>query len=356
MSVQQFNYTATSSSSKTATPVLIDYRSDTVTVPTEAMRGVMAKAEVGDDVYGEDPSVNKLEEKVAGLLGKEAGLFLPSGTMSNLCAMLSHCQRGEEVITGDQYHVHSHEAGGASVLGGIAMQALPTDSRGGLSLEQVEAAIRPDDSHCPISRLISLENTVSGRVQDQVAIDRISAMAHSKGLSVHMDGARLLNAAVAQKTSPADLVDNSDSVSLCLSKGLGAPAGSVLSGSNEIIKRARRIRKLLGGGMRQAGVLAACGIYALDYHVERLQEDHDNTRRLAEGLAAIDAIGVDLSCIDTNILFITLPQGDEDALRLFLADNGVKIQGQRIIRMVVHMGITRNNIDRTLMLFQQFYQ
>lgn len=335
---------------------IIDFRSDTVTQPTAQMRQVMAQAPVGDDVYGEDPSVNELEHKVAQLLGKQAALFFPTGTMSNLAALLSHCQRGEEVIVGDQYHIYRDEACGASVLGGIAMQPIVTDKRGAFSTQQLAAAIKPDDAHCAISRLLCLENTVAGVVQDQQHIEALVKLAKASGLLVHMDGARLLHAAVAQDTSPASLVASMDSVSLCLSKGMGLPLGSVLSGDSDFIARARRNRKLLGGGMRQAGVIASAGLYALQHHIQRLADDHRRAQRLAQGLAAIQDLTIDLDSVDTNVMFITPKPEDHAALSLFLADNGVLIGGQSpACRMVVHLDIDDAAIDKTLRLFQQYY-
>ena len=335
---------------------IIDYRSDTVTQPTAAMRKIMAEASVGDDVYGEDPSVNLLEQKVAQLMGKQAALFFPTGTMSNLAALLSHCQRGEEIIVGDQYHIYRDEACGASVLGAIAMQPVTTDQRGAFSVQQLAAAIKPDDAHCAISRLLCLENTVSGAVQDQDNIRALVALAKSHGLSVHMDGARLLHAAVAQDASPASLVDGIDSVSLCLSKGMGLPLGSVLSGDSAFIACARRNRKMLGGGMRQAGVIAAAGLYALEYKIGRLADDHRRANRLAQGLADIQRLEIDPERVDTNVLFITLAAEDQAALNLFLADNGVLIGGQSpASRMVVHLDIDDAAIERTLALFRQYF-
>ena len=336
---------------------LIDFRSDTVTQPSAGMRRAMAGAIVGDDVYGEDPSLNLLEQQVAELLGKEAALFFPTGTMSNLAGLLSHCQRGEEIIVGDQYHIYRDEACGASVLGGIAMQPVQTDARGSISVDQLAAAIKPDDPHCAESRLLCLENTVAGMPQDQDNIDALADYAHQQGLLVHMDGARLLHAAIAQDLSPARLVEKMDSVSLCLSKAVGLPLGSVLSGSKAFIQRAKRMRKLLGGGMRQAGVIGAAGLYALEHHIQRLAEDHRRARTLAEGLAAIDGLSLELDTVDTNMLFITPQAEDHAALRLFLADNGVLIGGQSpACRMVVHMDISDADIQRTLSLFREYYQ
>ena len=336
---------------------VIDFRSDTVTQPSVEMRQVMAQAQVGDDVYGEDPSINLLEQKVAKLLNKEAALFFPTGTMSNLAALLAHCQRGEEVIVGDQYHIYRDEACGASVLGGIAMQPLQTDKSGRFSVDQLLAAIKPDDPHCAMSSLLSLENTVAGAVQDQAHINALVSVAKENGLAVHMDGARLLHAAVAQQVTPASLVEGIDSVSLCLSKGMGLPLGSVLSGDSAFITRAKRNRKLLGGGMRQAGIIAAAGLYALDHHIDRLAEDHTRAQRLARSLANIDGLHVDLENVHSNMFFITPSHEDHAALRLFLADNNVLIGGQAPdCRMVVHLDIDDAAIDKTLALFEQYYQ
>ncbi|MDC6455172.1 low-specificity L-threonine aldolase, partial [Alphaproteobacteria bacterium] len=250
-------------------PALIDLRSDTVTKPTAAMRQAMATAEVGDDVYGDDPTVNDLQDRVAKLLGKQAGLFVASGTQSNLVALLSHCQRGDELLVGDCYHVHRYEAGGVSVLGGVMMEAIGTDHRGLMEPSQITKAVKPDDPHCPISRLLCLENTISGHVHDVGVIAGLAKAGKNSGLGVHLDGARLMNAAVKLGVPAKQIVDPVDSVSLCLSKGLGTPAGSVLVGSHDFIARARRMRKLVGGGMRQVGILAAAGIYALDHHIDR---------------------------------------------------------------------------------------
>ncbi|HCL48722.1 MAG TPA: low-specificity L-threonine aldolase, partial [Rhodobiaceae bacterium] len=238
---------------------LIDFRSDTVTKPTAGMRQAMATAEVGDDVYGDDPTVNKLQDRVATLLGKQAGLFVASGTQSNLVALLSHCQRGDELLVGDCYHVHRYEAGGVSVLGGVMMEAIGTDHRGLMTPSQIAKAVKPDDPHCPISRLLCLENTISGHVHDVGVIAGLAKAGKDSGLGVHLDGARLMNAAVKLGVPAKQIVDSVDSVSLCLSKGLGTPAGSILVGAHDFIARARRMRKLVGGGMRQVGILAAAG-------------------------------------------------------------------------------------------------
>jgi len=334
----------------------VDLRSDTVTQPTPAMREAMAKAEVGDDVYGEDPSILALEAKVAALMGKEAAVYVSSGTQSNLLGVLAHCQRGEEYLIGDCYHVYQYEALGTSVLGGVASYPIRTDAAGGLDPDDVVAAIKPDDSHKPITRLLSLENTVSGRIQDQARIEALADVAHANGLQVHIDGARLMNAAVAQGRRPADMVAKIDTVSLCLSKGLGAPVGSVLSGPKDHIARARRLRKMLGGGMRQAGVIAAAGLHALEHHVDRLAEDHANARRLAEGLAEIGPIEIDMDAVNSNMVFAGVPAADQDALRAHLAERGIILgKGRPAIRMVTHLDVTAEDIDRIVEEIRGFY-
>lgn len=334
----------------------IDLRSDTVTQPTPGMREAMAQAEVGDDVYGEDPSILALESKVAAMLGKEAAVYVSSGTQSNLLGVLSHCQRGDEYLIGDVYHVYQYEAMGTSVLGGVAAYPLRTDESHGLEPSQVIAAIKPDDAHKPITKLLSLENTVSGRVQDQARIDALADAARENGLAVHMDGARLMNAAVSQGRSPKELVAKIDTVSICLSKGLGAPVGSVLSGPADNIGRARRLRKMLGGGMRQAGVIAAAGLYALEHHVERMAEDHANARRLAEGLADIDGLDVDVDAVDTNMVFIRPRAEDETGLRGHLAERGIVIgKGRPAIRLVTHLDVTEEDVDRVVAAVREFY-
>lgn len=335
----------------------LDLRSDTVTQPTPAMREAMVRADVGDDVFGEDPSVLALEAKVAGIMGKEAALFVSSGTQSNLLGVLAHCQRGEEFLIGDCYHVFQYEAMGTAVLGSVAAYPLRTDARGGLEPDQVIAAIKPDDVHKPMTRLLSLENTVAGRVQPQERIDALADAARAHGLKVHIDGARLMNAAVKQGLKPVDMVAKIDTVSLCLSKGLGAPVGSVLSGPADYIARARRLRKMLGGGMRQAGILAAAGLHALEHHVERMAEDHANARRLAEGLAAIGRIGVDVDDIDTNMLFVEPAAEDVEPLRAHLKEAGIVLGAPRPskIRVVTHLDITADDVDRIVETVKRFY-
>ncbi|PCJ50696.1 MAG: low-specificity L-threonine aldolase [Gammaproteobacteria bacterium] len=335
----------------------VDYRSDTVSMPSEAMKLYAASCPLGDDVFEEDPTVKALEEKVADLLGKPAALFFPTGTQSNLAAVLSHCQRGEEVLIGDNYHIYRDEARGVSVLGGVTMETMTTDKTGRLLLEDIKAAIKPDDPHCAITRLVCLENTVSGCVQNQQELDAIADYAHKNNLSVHLDGARLFNAAAAQESAISDMAKKADSVSLCLSKGLGTPAGSVLVGSRDLIKRAKRNRKMLGGGMRQVGFLAACGIYALDNNVNRLVDDHRIAKQLANELSTIEQLEVDLDLVQTNMLFIRPRANNHQQLQEFLGQHNVLIGGQvPFIRMVTHMDILEEDAERTVDLFKQFYQ
>ncbi|MCZ6724271.1 MAG: low-specificity L-threonine aldolase [Gammaproteobacteria bacterium] len=338
---------------KTHTNNPVDYRSDTLTRPSPAMREAMASADVGDDVYGEDPSVNQLEETVADLLGKQAALFVSSGTQGNLLALLSHCARGDEFISGDVYHVYSHEAGGAAVLGGIASTALQTGPQMELSADDVRAAIKPDNNHFAISRLLCLENTISGRVQQQSHLLALCDVAHGAGMQTHLDGARLMNAVVAQGISAAEIAAPFDSISLCLSKGLGAPVGSVLAGSQAFIDKARRGRKLLGGGTRQAGILASGGLYALNHHVERLAEDHSNATLLAEGIARLGVMPVEQH---TNMVFITPPADHITALREALLGRGIIIAaGSPSIRMVTHLDISRADIETTTEAFGDYF-
>ncbi len=333
-----------------------DFRSDTVTRPGAGMRAAMAEAPVGDDVYGEDPTVRRLEETLAGMAGKPAALFFPSGTQSNLAALLVHCRRGEEYIAGGGYHIFSNEAGGAAVLGGISPFPLACGETGGLTPAQVSAAIKPEDSHYPVSRLLCLENTVSGRVQSLERIDALAAVAHDSGLSVHLDGARVFNAAVALDRPLARLCAPVDSVSICLSKGLGTPVGTVLCGAEDFIRQAVRARKILGGGMRQAGVLAACGLYALEHNLPRLGEDHARARRLAEGLAAIPAMTVEMSAVETNMVFADPGPGHHGPLQRFLAERGIRIAAQEPnIRLVTHLDMDDGAVDLLLEGVRGYY-
>ncbi len=335
---------------------ILDFRSDTVTRPCAGMREAMATARVGDDVYGEDPTVNELERFVADLLGKEAGLFLSSGTQSNLTSLLAHCGRGEEYIGGDIYHISKYEAAGAAVLGSISPRHLQVDSRGGLTAPRIKAAINPDNSHFAATKLVCLENTVKGQVQDQAEINAIAEMAHANNLSVHLDGARLMNAVVASKSSARVLVEKVDTVSLCLSKGLGAPVGSVLCGPANFIHRARYIRKMLGGGMRQAGILAAGGLYAIKHNVERLTDDHNRAGRLGEALARIDGIDVDLSSVNTNMVFASAAPPHQKSLHEYLLSSGILLDcGDHAFRIVTHLDIDDAAIDRLVEAIEAYF-
>lgn len=325
---------------------LVDMRSDTVTQPTEGMRAAMLAAPVGDDVYGDDPTVNELQERAARLLGKEAALFMSSGTQSNLAAMLAHCQRGEEILCGADYHVFIDEAGGASVLGGIMFAPMAMNADGSVDPETIKRTIKPDDEHCPISRMLSLENSWHGQVQPLSAITTAALCGREHGLVVHLDGARMMNAVVRLGISPAELVADVDTVSLCLSKGLGAPVGTILAGPKPFIRRAHRIRKLVGGGMRQAGVLAAAGLYALDHHIERLASDHDNALRLAEQLAAIPGVTADPTAVETNMVFVDFAEGAGVRLRDHLAAKGMLIVADSDhVRLVTHLDCGAAEID-----------
>lgn len=338
----------------------IDLRSDTVTQPTEAMRIAMAKADVGDDVYGEDPTVNKLQELAAGMLGKEAGLFVPSGTMGNLIAILAHCGRGDEVILGNMAHTFLYEAGGVSALGGVHSCQLPNQPDGTIRFEDIQAAIRPDDAHHPISRLIALENThnrCGGVVLTAEYTRAVGELARQNGLRLHMDGARIFNAAVAAGIPARDMVDVVDSVTFCLSKALCAPVGSVLCGSQEFIGKAHRIRKQLGGGMRQAGILAAAGIVALESMIDRLAEDHERAKKLAKELSAIPGLVLEPGTPYTNMIFAGLAQDVPLSTRQVvekLAEKGVKIgaAGRGRFRMVTHYWIDDAAVEEAAQQFR----
>ncbi|WP_302139392.1 low-specificity L-threonine aldolase [Halomonas alkalicola] len=325
---------------------MIDLRSDTVTRPTAAMREAMARAEVGDDVWGDDPSINAFEQAVAERAGKAAALLFPSGTQSNLCALLTHCQRGEEVIAGQYSHVYRDEGGGAAALGSISVQALPHEADGSLALESLRAAVKGDDIHHCRSRLLALENTFRGKVLPRDYALAATAQAHAQGLATHLDGARLFNASVATGLSLAELCEGFDSVSLCFSKGLGAPVGSLLLGEADFIARARRWRKTLGGGMRQAGLLAAACHHAFDHHVARLAEDHDNARRLAEGLGAIP--GVEVRACDTNMVFTAFPEAHCGPLQAHLDARGILAAVGPVTRWVTHLDVSADDIERVV--------
>ncbi|MBA7623620.1 L-allo-threonine aldolase [subsurface metagenome] len=333
----------------------IDLRSDTVTLPTPAMREAVYRAEFGDDVFGEDPTTNRLEEMAAERMGKEAALLVASGTMGNLVCTLTHCRRGEEVILGDRSHTFLYEAGGMSTLGGIHPHTLSNQPDGTMRLEDIEGAIRGNNVHFPRTRLICLENTHNrcyGSALRSEYIDSVSALAKEHGLSLHLDGARIFNAAVALGIDVKELTANVDSLSFCLSKGLSAPVGSVVCGSSEFIAEARRARKVLGGGMRQAGVIAAAGITALQEMVDRLAEDHENARRLAEGVAGIGGLSIEPAKVQTNIIYFELDEERMTPTELVteLNKTGVKLLavGSRRLRAVTHYGISAEDIDLTV--------
>jgi threonine aldolase len=339
----------------------IDLRSDTVTQPTPEMREAMHRAELGDDVFGDDPTVNRLEELAAAKLGKEAAVFVASGTMGNLASLLTHCGRGEEVIVGDQAHIFRYEAGGSSALGGIAQFQIPNNPDGTLPLAKVEAAIRGSDQHEARTKLIALENThnrCGGTVLPLGYLKQVRELADEHHLKIHLDGARVFNAAVALSVEVKAIAQYADSVTFCLSKGLSAPVGSVICGRQDFVAEARRKRKMLGGGMRQAGVLAAAGIVALEKMIARLAEDHTNARRLAEGLADTPGVAIDLERVQTNIIYFDLMPdvkvtGDVIAQRML--EHKIKILSPgsaRRFRFVTHAWIDRNDIDRVLLAFR----
>jgi threonine aldolase len=336
-------------------PELIDLRSDTVTLPTPAMRRAMAEAEVGDDVFHEDPTINRLEEMAAERCGKEAGLFVASGSMGNLVALLTHCGRGHELLVGAATHMFVQEQGGMAALGGIHGHPIDDMPTGMMSLTDIEEAFHPDDDHLARTRLISLENThnmAGGRVLPLDYLEQVGRIAADHGVAVHVDGARLFNAAVALGVPVSALMACADSASFCLSKGLACPVGSLLVGSADFIVEARRNRKLVGGGMRQAGILAAAGIVALNEMVDRLHEDHLNAKALAEGLAEIPGFEIDPRDVETNILFVKIvdPRVDPSRLAAELQDQGIRIAAGRSprIRLVTHYGIERADIERVL--------
>lgn len=343
---------------------VVDLRSDTVTQPTAGMRAAMAAAPLGDDVFGDDPSVNALQEKIAGMLGFEAALFVPTGTQGNLCGILSHCQRGDEYIVGQFQHCYRWEGGGAAVFGSVQPQPLEHQGDGSLALEHIEAAIKPDDPHFARTRLLALEDTLGGKVLPFTYLQQATALARSRGLATHLDGARLFNAAVAQAAAlDADaraearrIAGLFDSASVCFSKGLGAPVGSALCGSKDLIARARRVRKMAGGGMRQAGMLAAAASHALDHHVDRLVEDHALAQRLAAGLQGIQ--GVQVEAPQTNILFVDLvgPARERSAALLdHLRTQGVLGTGLYRLRFVTHLDVDAAGVDRAVAAIRSFF-
>jgi threonine aldolase len=339
----------------------IDLRSDTVSQPTPAMREAMYRAEVGDDVYGEDVTVNRLEAMAADRLGKEAGLFVPSGTMGNLVAVLSHCQRGDEVLMGHLGHTFLFEGGGISALGGIFAHTLQNKPDGSIDLDDIRSAIRGSDIHQPVTRLLVLENThnrCGGTVLDAAYTRSAGDVTHEKEIMLHLDGARIFNAAAALDTPVKDLVDPVDSVTFCLSKGLCAPVGSVLCGSHGFIQRARRIRKQLGGGMRQVGIIAAAGIVALEQMVERLVEDHQRAKRLAESLSRIKGVYLTYGMPPSNLVFVSMkPDVDMDAKRMAaeLRQEGilVGVVGAQVFRLALHYWIDDSAVERTISAFER---
>lgn len=354
-----------------------DFRSDTVTQPTAAMKQAMLEAPLGDDVFGDDPTVNRLQQTAAEMLGFEAALFAPSGTQTNLIALMTHCQRGDEAIVGQQWHTYRWEAGGMAVLGSIQPQPLEHQSDGTIALADIEAAIKPDDPHFARTRLVALENTTGGKVLPLAYMRAVQELAQRHALRTHIDGARLFNAAVAMANGgdpvqqAREICRGYDSVSLCLSKGLGAPVGSLLLGSNDFIHQARRIRKMLGGGMRQAGLLAAAGLYALQHHVHRLADDHANASALSSGLAQAAQTHPVLQgrttvhAAQTNIVFMDVEESVAAAFVQHLADNGVKLTSGyqrskelaiRRIRWVTHLDVNRADVDRALQVVAAFRQ
>jgi threonine aldolase len=335
---------------------MIDLRSDTVTRPTAAMRQAMAAAEVGDDVFGDDPTVKRLQERLAEMTGHAAGLFFPSGTQSNLAGLMAHCQRGEEFVIGSLGHSFKYEAGGAAVLGSLWPQPLEYEADGSLDLDKVAALIKPDDAHFARTRLLVLENTQNGRVLPLSYIEAAAAFARSRGLALHLDGARAFNAAVKLGVPLGTLTRHFDSVSICLSKGLGTPVGSVLVGKSDFIAGAHRARKMLGGGMRQAGVLAAAGLYALEHNVARLAEDHANAKVLAEGLAGLPGLKLDPALVQTNMVFATLAPEKVDGLVKHLKQAGIVILANANLRLVTHLDVDRKDMDAVIAAFRSYFR
>jgi threonine aldolase len=337
---------------------MIDLRSDTVTQPTAAMREAMMSAPLGDDVFGDDPTVNALQERIAQITGKEAALFMPSGTQSNLCALMAHCERGDEYLVGQNAHTYRYEGGGAAVLGSIQPQPLAQNTSGEMSLSDIVAAIKPIDCHFARTRLLALENTWNGHVMSQDYLAQATGLAKQHGLAVHLDGARLFNAAVAQAeggsvtASVRRIVDHFDSVSVCFSKGLGAPVGSALCGSRELIAKALRWRKVLGGGLRQSGILAAAALHALDHHLERLADDHALAKRLSQGLEGVQ--GLNVRSAQTNIVFVDVADGRGPALLDQLKAEGVLATGLIGLRFVTHLGVDAAGIDHAVACIRRF--
>ena len=329
----------------------IDLRSDTVTRPTAGMWEAMRAAELGDDVFGDDATVNALQRRLASDLGFEAALFMPSGTQSNLCALMSHCQRGDEYLVGQMAHTYRWEGGGAAVLGSIQPQPLPNQPDGSLALADIEAAIKPDDAHFARTRLLALENTWGGQVLPMPYIEAATALARSRGLATHLDGARLFNAAVASGVAVREIAGHFDSVSVCFSKGLGTPAGSALVGSRDLIARAHRWRKMAGGAMRQSGILAAAANYALDHHVQRLAEDHAHAQRLAQGLRGLR--GVAVAAPQTNMVFVDLAPERVAGVAERLRERGLLVIGAARLRLVTHLDLHDDDIEHAILALRE---
>ncbi|HEX7220978.1 MAG TPA: low-specificity L-threonine aldolase [Burkholderiales bacterium] len=330
---------------------VVDLRSDTVTRPSAGMRKAMHEAELGDDVFGDDPTVNRLQARAAELFGFEAALLFPTGTQSNLAALMTHCQRGDEVILGSEAHSYRYEGGGLGVLGSIHPQVVANRADGTMDLNEVESQVKPDDPHFPRTRLLALENTITGRALSRKYLEDAIALARRKNLAIHLDGARIFNAAVHLETKVKELCAGFDSVSSCLSKGLGAPAGTVLLGSKEFIQKARRARKILGGGMRQAGVIAAAGLYALENNVERLAEDHRNAEKLAKGLREL---GLEVS-LNTNMALVKLRAEKAQPLGEHLKKQGVLVLARAPMRLVTHLDVDAAGVERAISGFRSFF-
>ncbi|MCQ2047569.1 threonine aldolase [Stutzerimonas stutzeri] len=329
---------------------VIDLRSDTVTQPSAAMREAMLAAETGDDVYGEDPTVILLERRLAADLGFSAGIFVPSGTMSNLLALMAHCERGDEYIVGQQAHTYKYEGGGAAVLGSIQPQPIEMEADGTLDLARVEAAIKPDNFHFARSRLLALENTMHGKVLPLDYLAEARDFSHRHGLALHLDGARLYNAAVKLGCDACEITRHFDTVSVCLSKGLGAPVGSVLCGSEAFIAKARRLRKMVGGGMRQAGILAAAGLYALEHNIGRLADDHRRALQLGDELAAL---GFAVEPVQTNMVYVEMGE-KAAALTAFCAQRGIRLTSATRLRLVTHMDLHDEHLPVVVNAFAEF--
>ena len=334
----------------------IDFRSDTVSLPSKEMLQCVENAKLGDDVYEEDTEVIELQEFAAELLGKEASLFFPSGTQSNLTAILAHCQRGDEVLIGRGYHTNLYEARGASVLGGVGICPIDMSESGSMNLNDMLSQIKDDDPHYAVTKLLCLENTFSGKVQPQDELEALVLEAHRRGLKVHLDGARLFNAHIHSGLSLSALVGSFDSVSICLSKGLGAPVGSLLVSNQTIINKAIRLRKMLGGGMRQVGVIASCGMYALKNNIERLQHDHDNAKLLATGLSKIAELKVEYGESQTNMVFVNCPKKHRLPLENFLFDRKILVASLDRGRLVCHLGVSEKDIKFVVNVFEDYFR